>query len=383
MGITVPPTEGAGLAMGMLGSGGSSGGEGDLFARKKRGRPRKYGPDGLGSGGSSGGEGDLFARKKRGRPRKYGPDGMALALSPTRSLPLALSSGVVGAMGITVPPTEGAGLAMGMLGSGGSSGGEGDLFARKKRGRPRKYGPDGMALALSPTRSLPLALSSGVVGAMGITVPPTEGAGLAMGMLGSGGSSGGEGDLFARKKRGRPRKYGPDGMALALSPTRSLPLALSSGVVGAMGITVPPTEGAGLAMGMLGSGGSSGGEGDLFARKKRGRPRKYGPDGMALALSPTRSLPLALSSGVVGAMGITVPPTEGAGLAMGMLGSGGSSGGEGDLFARKKRGRPRKYGPDGMALALSPTRSLPLALSSGVVGAMGITVPPTEGAVLS
>ncbi|CAL9054974.1 AT-hook motif nuclear-localized protein 1-like isoform X1 [Musa acuminata AAA Group] len=94
-----------------------------------------------GGGGGGGGAGEA---------KEYSVSSAA-PLSPTRSLPPALSSGVVGAMGITVPPTEGAGLAMGMLGSGGSSGGEGDLFARKKRGRPRKYGPDGMALALSPT----------------------------------------------------------------------------------------------------------------------------------------------------------------------------------------------------------------------------------------
>ncbi|CAL9206249.1 unnamed protein product [Musa hybrid cultivar] len=64
---------------------------------------------------------------------------------------------------------------------------------------------------------------------------------------------------------------------------------------------------------------------------------------------------------------MAVPPAEGAGLAMGVLGSGGGGGGGsggssgGDLFGRKKRGRPRKYGPDGMALALTPTSGSPIS----------------------
>ncbi|RRT67436.1 hypothetical protein B296_00022727 [Ensete ventricosum] len=76
----------------------------------------------------------------------------------------------------------------------------------------------------------------------------------------------------------------------------------------------------------------------------------------APTLSPTPPQLAAFSSGVVGVTGMPVPPSEGAGLAMGMMGSGGYGGSsEGDLPARKKRGRPRKYGSDSMALALSPT----------------------------
>ncbi|THU45723.1 hypothetical protein C4D60_Mb02t21000 [Musa balbisiana] len=62
---------------------------------------------------------------------------------------------------------------------------------------------------------------------------------------------------------------------------------------------------------------------------------------------------------------MAVPPPEGAALAMGVMGSGGGggSGGSsgGDLFGRKKRGRPRKYGPDGMALTLTPTSGSPIS----------------------
>ncbi|URE49839.1 hypothetical protein MUK42_14602 [Musa troglodytarum] len=76
----------------------------------------------------------------------------------------------------------------------------------------------------------------------------------------------------------------------------------------------------------------------------------------APTLSPTPPQLAAFSSGVVGVTGMPMPPSEGTGLAMGMMGSGGYGGSsEGDLSARKKRGRPRKYGSDGMALALSPT----------------------------
>ncbi|RWW77488.1 hypothetical protein BHE74_00014347 [Ensete ventricosum] len=76
----------------------------------------------------------------------------------------------------------------------------------------------------------------------------------------------------------------------------------------------------------------------------------------APTLSPTPPQLAAFSSGVVGVTGMPVPPSEGAGLAMGMMGSGGYGGSsEGDLPARKKRGRPRKYGSDSMTLALSPT----------------------------
>ncbi|THU53449.1 hypothetical protein C4D60_Mb10t14530 [Musa balbisiana] len=76
----------------------------------------------------------------------------------------------------------------------------------------------------------------------------------------------------------------------------------------------------------------------------------------APTLSPTPPQLAAFSSGVVGVTGMPVPPSEGAGLAMGMMGSGSYGGSsEGDLPAPKKRGRPRKYGSDGMALALSPT----------------------------
>lgn len=54
--------------------------------------------------------------------------------------------------------------------------------------------------------------------------------------------------------------------------------------------------------------------------------------------------------------GAVVPPVPVMGIATGM--STGVGSGSEDL-ARKKRGRPRKYGPDGssMALALSPTTS--------------------------
>ncbi|CAL9138675.1 unnamed protein product [Musa acuminata var. zebrina] len=83
---------------------------------------------------------------------------------------------------------------------------------------------------------------------------------------------------------------------------------------------------------------------------------------------PSPSLqPEAFPSVVSGVTEMAVPPAEGAGLAMGVLGSGGGGGGGsggssgGDLFGRKKRGRPRKYGPDGMALALTPTSGSPIS----------------------
>ncbi|KAJ8464385.1 hypothetical protein OPV22_026937 [Ensete ventricosum] len=81
--------------------------------------------------------------------------------------------------------------------------------------------------------------------------------------------------------------------------------------------------------------------------------------------SPTPSLqPDAFPSVLSGVTEMAVSPLEGAGLAMGVTGSsGGGSGGSsgGDLFGRKKRGRPRKYGPDGMALALTPTSGSPIS----------------------
>lgn len=55
--------------------------------------PSSISPHGVGSGGAAQGE---PVKRKRGRPRKYGPDGtMALALSPLSSTPTGSGSGSV------------------------------------------------------------------------------------------------------------------------------------------------------------------------------------------------------------------------------------------------------------------------------------------------
>ncbi|XP_074556863.1 AT-hook motif nuclear-localized protein 7-like [Curcuma longa] len=67
-----------------------------------------------------------------------------------------------------------------------------------------------------------------------------------------------------------------------------------------------------------------------------------------------------VSSGVAG---ITVARPEGTGFTIELVGSGsgsgsrsgGGEGSEGDVAVLKKRGRPRKYGPDSLALVPSPT----------------------------
>ncbi|RZR71432.1 hypothetical protein BHM03_00005046 [Ensete ventricosum] len=106
------------------------------------------GCEGEGGGGGGGGEKEF--------PAFFPP-----SPSPTPSLqPDAFPSVLSGVTEMAVSPLEGAGLAMGVTGSsGGGSGGSsgGDLFGRKKRGRPRKYGPDGMALALTPTSGSPIS----------------------------------------------------------------------------------------------------------------------------------------------------------------------------------------------------------------------------------
>ncbi|CAL9067472.1 unnamed protein product [Musa banksii] len=102
--------------------------------------------------GGGGGRGDGAGGEKE-FPAFFPP-----SPSPTPSLqPEAFPSVVSGVTEMAVPPAEGAGLAMGVLGSGGGGSSGGDLFGRKKRGRPRKYGPDGMALALTPTSGSPIS----------------------------------------------------------------------------------------------------------------------------------------------------------------------------------------------------------------------------------
>lgn len=72
-----------------------------------------------------------------------------------------------------------------------------------------------------------------------------------------------------------------------------------------------------------------------------------------------------------GVAGITVapPPPEGIGFTIGLVGrgsgGGGDEGSEGDLAVVKKRGRPRKYGPDGLALVPSPTAASASQFSPG------------------
>ncbi|CAL9046656.1 unnamed protein product [Musa banksii] len=97
------------------------------------------------------------------------------------------------------------------------------------------------------------------------------------------------------------------------------------------------------------------------------------------ASTPSPSPPAAAFPGVVGGvMGMPVPPPEGVAQAMGTMGSGGGGSSGADLFGRKKKGRPRKYGPDGMALALSPTSGSPFSpLSSD--GKRGRGRPPGSG----
>ncbi|XP_042390176.1 AT-hook motif nuclear-localized protein 1-like isoform X1 [Zingiber officinale] len=75
--------------------------------------------------------------------------------------------------------------------------------------------------------------------------------------------------------------------------------------------------------------------------------------------SPPPSPPPAFPSvAIAGAHGMAAAP-ESAGLATGMMA------GASDLFRGKKRGRPRKYGPDGMALALTSPSSGPPFSSGG------------------
>ncbi|RRT67187.1 hypothetical protein B296_00025295 [Ensete ventricosum] len=94
---------------------------------------------------------------------------------------------------------------------------------------------------------------------------------------------------------------------------------------------------------------------------------------------PSTSPPAAAFPGAVaGVMAMLVPPPEGAAQALGTMGSGGGGSSGADLFGRKKKGRPRKYGPDGMALALSPTSVSPFCpLSSD--GKRGRGRPPGSG----
>ncbi|RZS05141.1 hypothetical protein BHM03_00035612 [Ensete ventricosum] len=94
---------------------------------------------------------------------------------------------------------------------------------------------------------------------------------------------------------------------------------------------------------------------------------------------PSTSPPAAAFPGAVaGVMAMLVPPLEGAAQALGTMGSGGGGSSGADLFGRKKKGRPRKYGPDGMALALSPTSVSPFCpLSSD--GKRGRGRPPGSG----
>nr|XP_009390015.2 PREDICTED: AT-hook motif nuclear-localized protein 7 [Musa acuminata subsp. malaccensis] len=116
---------------------------------------------GGGRGDGAGGEGGGGLGGGGGGGEKEFPAFFPPSPSPTPSLqPEAFPGVVSGVTEMAVPPAEGAGLAMGVLGSGGGgSGGSsgGDLFGRKKRGRPRKYGPDGMALALTPTSGSPIS----------------------------------------------------------------------------------------------------------------------------------------------------------------------------------------------------------------------------------
>ncbi|XP_008778759.2 AT-hook motif nuclear-localized protein 9-like [Phoenix dactylifera] len=76
-----------------------------------------------GTGAAGGGPGEPVKKKKRGRPRKYGPDGtMALALSPLSSTPTVSGSGLV----------PGA--------ASGSGSGSGSAAQMQKRGRGRPPG---------------------------------------------------------------------------------------------------------------------------------------------------------------------------------------------------------------------------------------------------
>ncbi|KAI9082750.1 hypothetical protein K1719_035324 [Acacia pycnantha] len=60
--------------------------------KKKRGRPRKYGPDGSVAMGMAPAATTMPVKKKSGRPREYGPDGsvITMALSPSSSPPAVI-----------------------------------------------------------------------------------------------------------------------------------------------------------------------------------------------------------------------------------------------------------------------------------------------------
>ncbi|KAM0940327.1 putative AT-hook motif nuclear-localized protein [Dioscorea sansibarensis] len=68
------------------------------------------------------------------------------------------------------------------------------------------------------------------------------------------------------------------------------------------------------------------------------------------------------------------------GMGMGMMGGGGGVVVGGEDLSRKKRGRPRKYGPEGMTLALSPNwSSSPLSPGSDFAAKRGRGRPPGSG----
>ncbi|XP_042436538.1 AT-hook motif nuclear-localized protein 7-like isoform X3 [Zingiber officinale] len=96
-----------------------------------------------------------------------------------------------------------------------------------------------------------------------------------------------------------------------------------------------PPEGAGFTIELVGSGsgGGEGSEGDPAAAKKRGRPRKYGPESLALVPSPTAASASPFSPG-----------------------SGSSDG-------RRGRGRPRGTGSRQLLAALGNKQTPPIACS--------------------
>ncbi|KAJ0973467.1 hypothetical protein J5N97_021426 [Dioscorea zingiberensis] len=95
--------------------------------------------------------------------------------------------------------------------------------------------------------------------------------------------------------------------------------------------------------------------------------------------SPTPSPPdapgLGVGSGGMGVQGLGMGM-----MGMGIVGCGSNVVGGGEDLATKKRGRPRKYGPDGMSLALSPTfSSSPLSPGSDFTAKRGRGRPPGSG----